>query len=188
MLLQQMKSKGRYNIRVAQRHGVRVQESWQPEAVYKFYSLVKEASLRDGFALEPLNFFEYLSQELVSRGQASFFFAEHENDIVGSLLLVTCGQRATYLYGGIANQKRQLMGGYALQWEAIKAAKLKGCSIYDFYGFDSFQSPQNEYARFSQFKSRFGGEVHRLIGAQEHFFVDCLADAFIKIVNGSTVH
>ena len=172
-----MKSKGRYNIRVAERHGVSVEESAQPEAVYKFYPLVKEASLRDGFALEPLAFFEHLSEELVPRGQASFLFAKHENDIIGSLLLVTCGERATYLYGGISNQKRQLMGGYALQWEAIKAAKRKGCCIYDFYGYDSHQSPRNEYARFSQFKSRFGGEVYRLIGAQEHFFVDCLADA-----------
>ncbi len=93
VLLQRMKSKGRYNIRVAERHAVRVEESAQSEAVYKFYPLVKEASLRDGFALEPLNFFEQLSEELVPRGQASFFCQarkRHYRFVVARYLRRTC--------------------------------------------------------------------------------------------------
>ncbi|MFX5603178.1 peptidoglycan bridge formation glycyltransferase FemA/FemB family protein, partial [Acinetobacter baumannii] len=77
----------------------------------------------------------------------------------------------------VSNQKRNLMGGYALQWEAMRRAKAEGCTIYDFYGFDAFRSSEHPYARFSQFKSQFGGKPVRLIGAHDLFFTDRLADA-----------
>jgi lipid II:glycine glycyltransferase (peptidoglycan interpeptide bridge formation enzyme) len=98
-------------------------------------------------------------------------------------LLITYGNRGTYLYGGITNQKRNIMAGYALQWAAMKAAKEAGCTTYDFYGFDPFRAPGHRYARFSQFKSQFGGNVMRFIGAQDYFFLDNVADAFVKVVN-----
>jgi peptidoglycan pentaglycine glycine transferase (the first glycine) len=178
-----MQPKGRYNIRVAQRHGVRVIESTNPSDVVRFYRVVEEASRRDDFALEPLQFFRDLVETLCPAGHARMLFAEHEGDVLGALLLVTCGTRATYLYGGIANTKRNLMGGYALQWAAMATAKRAGCTIYDMYGFDGFMAPGNAYARFSQFKRRFGGQVVRFIGGQEHFFTECLANAFIKAVS-----
>jgi lipid II:glycine glycyltransferase (peptidoglycan interpeptide bridge formation enzyme) len=144
---------------------------------------MSEAGSRDQFAVEPRQFFEHLAHVLVAAGQAKFFFAEHDGDTLGTLLLITYGKRATYLYGGITNRKRNLMGGYALQWAAMNAAREAGCTTYDFYGFDPFRAPENRYARFSQFKSQFGGNVMRFIGAQDYFFLDNVADAFVKVVN-----
>jgi lipid II:glycine glycyltransferase (peptidoglycan interpeptide bridge formation enzyme) len=116
-------------------------------------------------------------------GLRSFSFAEHAGDTLGALLLVTYGERATFLYGGITNTKRNLMGGYALQWAALQIAKQEQCSIYDFYGFDAFRSSEHPYARFSQFKSQFGGMPMRFIGAHDYVFLDNLADSMIKVVN-----
>ena len=183
MLLQSMKPKGRYNIKLALRHGVVVREDKTDSSVDRFYSVMKEASLRDGFALEPLAFFENLAAVLCARGCARFLFVEHAGDTLGALMLVWYGNRATYLYGGTTDTKRYLMGGYALQWAAMQAAQQEGCQIYDFYGFDAFRSPEHPYARFSQFKSQFGGTAMRFIGAQEYFFLDNLADRIIRVVN-----
>jgi peptidoglycan pentaglycine glycine transferase (the first glycine) len=184
-LLQRMKPKGRYNIGLSARHGVQVTASSDPADVNRFYEIIKEASLRDRFLLEQRQFFEQLARALCPQGVARFLFAEHAGETLGTMLLLTYGSRATYLYGGISNKKRNLMGGYALQWAAIQAAQQAGCSTYDFYGFDQFGSPLHAYARFSQFKRQFGGEPKRLIGAQDHFFLDGLADAFIKAVSES---
>ena len=148
---------------------------------------MREASTRNDFPVEPKSFFEHIASSLCPVGHARFLFSEHEGEILGTLLLITYGSRATYLYGGITNNKRNLMNGYALQWAAIQAAKDAGCSTYDFYGFDPFRAPDHQYARFSQFKSQFGGEVVRLIGAHDYYFLDNLADAFIKVVNESVV-
>jgi lipid II:glycine glycyltransferase (peptidoglycan interpeptide bridge formation enzyme) len=72
------------------------------------------------------------------------------------------------------------MAGYALQWAAMLKAKSAGCTTYDMYGYDQFQAPQNQYAQFSRFKSQFGGQVKRFVGAHDYFFVDRLADVVIK--------
>jgi len=187
-ILAKMKHKGRYNIKLAQREGVTVHQDKTAQAVYRFHSIMREASARNDFPLEPLSFFEHLATALCPAGHASFFFSEHEGDTPGTLLLITYGSRATYLYGGITNIKRNLMGGYALQWEAMRAAKEAGCDTYDFYGFDPFRDPNHQYARFSQFKDQFGGDVVRFIGAHDYYFLDNLADAFIKVINESGVN
>ena len=168
-ILSAMKPKGRYNIALASRHEVKVFEDCTVGGVKQFHATVSEASTRDDFALEPVSFFEQLASVLCPSGHARFFFSQHEGEILAALLLITYGSRATYLYGGTSNRKRNLMGGYALQWAAMNAAKELGCTIYDFYGFDSFRSPEHNYARFSQFKSQFGGQAVRFIGAQGLF-------------------
>lgn len=184
-MLAGMKPKGRYNIKLSERHGVTVREDTTGDGISSFYNVMIEAGNRDDFAVEPLSFFEHLAAVLCPIGIARFFFSEHEGDILGALLLITYGNRATYLYGGISNKKRHLMGGYCLQWSAMQAAKDIGCDTYDFYGFNAFRAPDHRYARFSQFKSQFGGNAIRFIGAQDYFFLDNLADVFIKAVNQS---
>ncbi len=181
-LLAQMKEKGRYNIKLAQRNGITVSEDSSVNVVDRFYTVMQEASTRDDFALEPKSYFQNLANNLLPGNHAKFLFSEHEGDTLGTLLLIIYGTRATYLYGGIADNKRNLMGGYALQWHSMKLAKQAGCITYDFYGYDRFRSPDHRYARFSQFKSQFGGQPVTLIGAQEYFFLDTLADTFIKVV------
>ncbi len=181
-LLNSMSPKGRYNIKLSQRHGINVRADSSTAAVRHLYQLLCEASRRDGFALEPPKFFEDLIESLVAPGHAQILLAEKDGDILAAELLTTYGARATYLYGGISNRRRNLMAGYALQWEAIRLSKALGCTAYDMYGFDQFGSPQNNYARFSQFKRRFGGTVARFIGAHDFFFTDRLAAAVIQAI------
>lgn len=179
-LLAGMKPKGRYNINVAYRHGVEISEHCSQSAVEEFYAAVLQASVRDRFVLEPQSFFETLAATLCPAGHATFLLAHHEGDLLGALLLIKYGDRATYLYGGVTNEKRNLMGGYALQWAAIRHARASGCRIYDFYGYVPHRSPEHRYSRFSQFKSQFGGQAVKFMGAHDYVFLDNLADAFVR--------
>jgi lipid II:glycine glycyltransferase (peptidoglycan interpeptide bridge formation enzyme) len=179
-LLAAMHSKGRYNIRLAGRKGVTVRESTSPADTRHFYDIAREAAERDDFFLEPPAFFALIAETLMPQGMARYLFAEHEGDTLGAMLLVTYGDRATYFYGGTTNEKRHLMGGYALQWAAIQAARAHGCSHYDFFGFEPHGDPDHLYAGFSRFKRQFGGTAVRFIGAQDHVFTDRLADAVVR--------
>lgn len=181
-ILASMKSKCRYNIRLADRHGVSVSAyaDFEKEAVADFFEALSQASVRDKFSLEPREFFDNMLVNLCSKGHATLFLAHHETDLLGVLLLVNYGQRATYLYGGITDSKRNLMGGYALQWAAMKRAGAMGCKTYDFYGYVPHRSPEHRYSRFSQFKSQFGGQYFRFIGAHDYLFLDNIANVFIK--------
>ncbi|HEX2924581.1 MAG TPA: peptidoglycan bridge formation glycyltransferase FemA/FemB family protein, partial [Chloroflexota bacterium] len=179
-LMQQMRPKGRYNIGLALRRGVAIREKSSADAVGAFYRVTAEAAERDQFFVEPFTFFVALAESLCPAGMARFIFAEHEGDLLGAMLLVTFGDRATYLYGGTSNLKRNLMGGYALQWGAILAAQRSGCRSYDFFGYEPFGAPSHLYSGFSRFKRQFGGEAQRFAGARDFFFLDRVADAVIR--------
>lgn len=182
-LLAQMKPKTRYNLSVADRHGVNVFENYESSASATFHQTLLAAASRNGFYVEPRTFFDALVETLAPSGMLRLFFAEHEGEILGGLLMIVYGNRATYLYGGISNHKRHVMAGYALQWAAMRAAKAAGATEYDFYGFDEIGSPSNSYAQFSRFKRGFGGSAVRYIGAQDYFFLDNLADAVIRAIS-----
>ncbi|MBX9876887.1 MAG: peptidoglycan bridge formation glycyltransferase FemA/FemB family protein [Candidatus Obscuribacterales bacterium] len=182
-ILKAMHPKARYNIGLSHRRGVIVKEDNSPEAIRRFYSVLQEAASRDQFLIEPFKFFTTLWDSLAATGMVKLLFAEYEGETLGALMLVSYGQRSTYLYGGITNKKRNLMAGYALQWAAITEARSAGSSIYDFYGYDQFMAPRNSYAKFSRFKSQFGGQPIRFVGAHDHYFLDRLADVVVRAVN-----
>jgi peptidoglycan pentaglycine glycine transferase (the first glycine) len=179
-ILARMKPKGRYNTRLAERKGVQVRSGSAGDIIDTFYPLLCETGRRDNFAVEPPAFWVEMASTLMGDGPVSLLLAEHEGSVIGGLLLLVSGSMATYLYGGISNTKRNCMAGYALQWSAIKRAKEAGCTQYDMYGFDRFCSPSNRYGRFSKFKSQFGGEVKRFIGAHDYYFMDQLAETMVK--------
>lgn len=179
-LLQSMKPKARYNIGLAQRRGVKIYEESSVSAVLKFCRVMEQVAARNEYFVEPLAYFIDLLETLCETGMVRLFFAEHEGDVLGAILLVVFGDRAVYLAGGTTDLKRNLMGGYALQWAAIQAAKEAGCEVYDFWGFDPAESPDNDYAGFSRFKSQFAGEAVQFIGTYDFYFVEHLADAVIR--------
>lgn len=182
-LLRSMAAKGRYNIRLAQRKGVIVYERTTLEAVALAYSILNEASRRDGFALEPRSFFHTLVETMHASNAVKLLFAEFDGEVLGTLVLVSYGDRATYLYGGITNNRRELMAGYALQWHAMCLARDAGCNVYDMYGFDEFATPGHPYAGFSEFKRKFGGRATTSCGAHDYFFLDSVADAIVKALS-----
>ena len=70
-----------------------------------------------------------------------------------------------YVYGMSREIHREKMPNYLLQWEAMKHAKLRGCSVYDLWGApDEFNENDSLWGVF-RFKEGLGGEVIRTLGA-----------------------
>lgn len=180
-ILATMKPKGRYNIRVSQRHGVTTTFTTDPQAIPTFYDIFWETVERQQFFGESYGFFINLCQTLFNANMAEIGLATGQGQVLGVMLVVYWGKQATYLYGGSTAQHPQVMANYALHWAAMQRAKAKGCDRYDFYGYS--QNPNHSYAKFSQFKGQFGGTVVTTIGAQDYFFYDCLAETLITVLN-----
>jgi peptidoglycan pentaglycine glycine transferase (the first glycine) len=180
-ILAAMKPKGRYNIRVSERHGVTTTFTSDPQAIPTFYDIFWETVERQKFLGEPYGFFINLCQTLFRANMAEIGLATWRGQVLGVMLVVYWGRVATYLYGGSTAQHPQVMANYALHWAAMRRAKAKGCDRYDFYGYS--RDPNHSYAKFSQFKRQFGGTVAIAIGAQDYFFYDRLADTLITVLN-----
>lgn len=173
-ILAAMKPKGRYNIRLSQRHGIRTEFTTDPQAIPGFYDVFWETVQRQRFFGEPYGFFINLCQTLFAAGMAELGFATYGGKVVSAVLLVYWNGCATYLYGGHTRRYPHTMANYGLHWAAMERARSRGCQRYDLYGFTRDQT--HGYARFSQFKRQFGGQVMTTIGAWDYFFYDQLAD------------
>lgn len=176
----QMRPKGRYNLGLAQRHGVTVTRSREMRDLSRFYPLFEETAQRQSFFAEPFGFFLNLGAALFPSGQAELFFAEWQGETLAAVLVILFGRRATYLYGGSSTRHRNVMATYALHWEVMQAARKQGCVEYDLYGYDPFGLPDHLYAGFSQFKRQFGGRRVDSIGAYDLLFYERLAASLVE--------
>lgn len=179
-ILASMKPKGRYNIKLSQRHSVSTQFTTDSQSIPVFYEIFWETVKRQEFFGEPYRFFINLCQTLFLANVAEVGFAYWQGEVLAAVLVVYWGDRATYLYGGRRAAHSQVMASYALHWAAMQRAKARGCRFYDFYGYT--RNSQHSYAKFSQFKGQFGGAVMKTIGAHDYFFYDRLADTLIGIL------
>lgn len=156
-ILGQMKPKGRYNIRVAEKHSVTVRETQKPEAAKIFHSLLKKTTARDGFAGHAEEYYASFLRELGE--SASCFIAEVEGKAIATSLCTFYGDTATYYYGASDYEYRNLMAPYLVQWKAIQAAKQRGMKFYDFLGIAPEGSKKHHLAGVTSFKKKFGGEI-----------------------------
>jgi len=131
-ILKAMKPKGRYNIKLARKKWVVVEQvDSHIGNITKFHKLMSETTARDSFVGNTL---EYYKVFLESLENAQMFFAYHEQEIIAAGIFVVEDDVMTYYYGASSNHKRNLMAPYLLQWTAIEHAIRRGCKIYDFLG------------------------------------------------------
>jgi lipid II:glycine glycyltransferase (peptidoglycan interpeptide bridge formation enzyme) len=176
-ILSAMKPKCRYNIGLAQKHGVVVCEpapfdKGGEQGVELFYRLLKETAQRDGIAVHSAEYyralFEEANAESHSPTQLRLYTARHEDDDLAAIVALFRGKQATYLYGASSNIKRNLMAPYALQWKAIQDAKACGCEVYDLFGIPPDDSPGHPMAGLYRFKTGFGGKIVRRPGSWDY--------------------
>ncbi len=166
-LLAVMKPKTRYNIRVAQKRGVRVELGARAEMPL-FYEMYAETSARDGFLIRPFGYYAHAWGEFIDRGHAQMFLARLGDETLAGLILFVFGRRAWYFYGASRSARREAMPNYLLQWEAIRWAKAKGCSVYDFWGAPDTLDARDPMYGVYRFKEGFGGKFSPHIGALDY--------------------
>ena len=181
-ILKQMKEKGRYNIKQALKQGVTVCATTDTVALDDFYYLFELTFHRHSFEGEPRSFFQNMLEVLGSADMVRVYSARIQGMLVSSAIVMFFGKRATYLYGGNLPFLPSSMASYALHWKAMQDARAAGCTEYDFYGIVPDGQASHPYARFSQFKLRFGGKKTVLVGAQDIYFYPQLAQMWARSI------
>lgn len=155
-ILRQMHSKGRYNIALAQKHGIQVTEGTESD-MPAFYELLKTTGGRDGFKISQKS---HYTRFLSSLPQSFVLMAKHQGKPVSGIMGVQWHDTAFYYYGASSYEHRNLMAPYLLQWEAMRRAKAHGCTRYDLLGISPESAAANDpWQGISDFKRKFGGTV-----------------------------
>lgn len=164
-LLKNMHPKTRYNIRVAQRHGVKVVEDNSPKAFAKYLDLMKETVKRQGFYAHSEKYHRLMWETLrlasARSGQAPIahlFTAKYKEEILIAWILFVWGNTLYYPYGASSDKYRNVMASYAMMWNAILFGKKMGLSKFDMWGGE-------EGKGFARFKEGFGGKRTELVGS-----------------------
>lgn len=167
-LLSRMHEKTRYNIKIANRYGVKTRLTSHPADIDQFLQLMHETEKRAGFVQHSSSYIYKTLQTLAAAKMARLRVAELNGAMLAADLEIVYGQTVTYLYGASSHLMRQAMAPYALHWEAIKAAKQEGNKFYDFWGVNpvNLSSPlyKKSWEGITRFKNGWGGQQVDLIG------------------------
>jgi peptidoglycan pentaglycine glycine transferase (the first glycine) len=172
-LLARMKQKTRYNVRLASRRGVEVRAGGE-EDLPAFYRLMQRTAERDRFGIHSQDYYESAHRLLVEPGMGRLLLAEHDGTLLAALVVMAFAGEACYMYGASADEGRNLMPTYLLQWEAMLWAREVGCDTYDLWGVPDEQEKvlEDEFTKRSdglwgvyRFKRGFGGRLVRTPGA-----------------------
>jgi len=193
-MIMRMKSKTRYNIRLAGKKGVTVRVGTVDDLpmLYKMYA---ETSVRDGFVIRNEDYYMTVWKLFIQNVERSTLnvptciplITEVDGEPVAAIFLFMFAGRGYYVYGMSRNAHREKMPTYLLQWEAMKQAKSNGCAAYDLWGapevFDESDSMWGVY----RFKEGLGGEVVRTLGAYDFapnkFWYTMYADIMPRVLD-----
>jgi len=147
-ILKNMHQKTRYNIRLADKKGLKVIEVGQ-DKFNEFWQIMKETNKRDNFRLHNKEYYK----KMISVNNIKLLMAEYKNKIVAGIIVSFFGDMGVYVHGASSNKYRNVMAPYLLQWTAIKMAKGKGCKYYDLNGIN-----ENKWPGVTRFKKGFSGK------------------------------
>ncbi len=159
-----MKSKWRYNVRLAGRRGVTVRHGQQADLPL-LYQMYAETAARDEFVIRPEAYYHDAWGSFIEAGLAQPLIAEVESEAVAMVIIFRFAECAWYMYGASRDIHREKMPNHLLQWEAMVWAREQGCTVYDMWGAPDVLDESDPMWGVYRFKQGFGGEFVEHIGA-----------------------
>jgi len=180
-LLSSMHPKTRYNIKVAQKHGVIISED--DSAFNEYLHLTKETTNRQGFYAHNEKYHRTMWAIMHKAGIAHLFTARYNDEILSAWIVFVFGDTIYYPYGASGRNHREVMAPTLLLWEIAKWAKNKGLKKFDLWGaLGPAPNEKDPWYGFHRFKQGFGPRLVEFAGSFDliikpfHYWIYTLAD------------
>lgn len=182
-LLKNMHPKTRYNIKVAQKHGVIVREDNSSEAFERYLELTFETTKRQKFYAHSRKYHQLMWETLKTenggqktedkdRPTAHLLVAKYQPPSESKPLILTTwivflfNNILYYPYGASSNNFRNVMASNLMMWEAIRWGKKNGAKLFDMWGaLEPNPNPEDPWYGFHRFKQGYGTELVEFIGS-----------------------
>lgn len=173
-LLLGMHQKTRYNIKVALKHDVVIEDEFALTVGKGLFAqeavgLIVETAKRQGYMAQSKDYFEKLASFFAVQNSRAdlklhIYKALWQKQLLTSALIIDFGKTRTYLFGGSSEENKNLMAPYLLHFKAMLDAKALGLTGYDFWG---IETSSGETPGFVKFKMGFGGNSVEYAGAYD---------------------
>lgn len=187
-LMTQMRKGTRYEVRKGIKEGIKISASTDEKEIKKFYDLQIKTSIRQKFVPFSYKFLHEQFKEFAENGNALLYKAEFGNKLLAQAFTIFYGKEAVYHYGASTDEGRHYPGAYLIQWEAIKEAKKRGMTRYNFWGVAPENQQNHRFSGLSLFKRGFGGEDFEYLHAQDliinypRYFINYVIESLRKII------
>ena len=166
-LLKNMHSKTRYNIRVAQKHGVVVDEYNSDKLFEDYITLMHETTKRQKYYAHTEEYHRQM-WETLKGSMAHLLVARYKNKPLVTWIAFVFNNVLYYPYGASSNEHKEVMASNLIMLEAIRFGKKVGCKVFDMWGsLGPNPGPTDPWYGFQRFKEGYGGKLVEFIGSYD---------------------
>ena len=165
-LLAKMRRQTRYEVRRADKLGIKVTKDNSEEIFKEFHSVQVETAKRQNFI--PPNLKVLMAEREAFGKNITIYTAKTaEGEIIAYGMMIWDGLEGDYYEAASTELNRKLPGAYAIIWQAMKDLKKVGCKRFNLWGIAPAGQPNHRYAGVTTFKTGFGGEVIEYVAAHD---------------------
>lgn len=167
-LFAQLQSKTRYNVRLAIKKGVTIQEATSEAGLEEYLAILKETTKRQGFYAHTDSYYRTMWQTLGNSGMMRIFHAVYQEKVLVAWVVFLFDNVLYYPYGASRSENRDVMASNLMMWEMMRFGKQNGCRSFDLWGALS-QTPKKSHPwyGFHKFKEGYGGTHMEFLGSYD---------------------
>ena len=167
-LMLKMKSKTRYNVRLASRKGVTIVEDNSDTAFEEYLKLTMETTKRQHFFAHTKGYHRKMWSALYPIGMAHLLKAVYKGETVVSWVLFLHNDILYYPYGSSASKNKDTMASNLLMWEVIRWGKEHYAKLFDMWGaLGPDPDPKDSWYGFHRFKEGYGATHVEFVGTYD---------------------
>lgn len=164
-LLKNMRKSHRYLIKRSQTSGVKIIKTQDSKELERFLPLYKKLSVRKHFVAHKGVVEEF--ETFAKNDEEVLFLAIYEGRVISGALIAFVGNTAIYRHSASDDDYRNIPSSYMIQWEAIKEAKKRNKSVYNFWGIAPIGSVNHPWSGLTLFKTGFGGQYEEFLSTMD---------------------
>ena len=176
-LLKNMHHKTRYNIKVAQKHGVQIIEDNSANAFEEYWKIMQETTKRQNFYAHTKEYHQLQRMIFSSKNHREttkdflsyhLFLAKYQHKTLAAWVLFTFHEALYYPYGSSSSENRETMASNLMMWEAIRFGKKLGLKQFDMWGaLEPNPDIKDPWFGFHRFKQGYNPQLVEFIGSYD---------------------
>lgn len=188
-LLKNMNQKTRYNLRVAEKKGVKISEDNSDKTFEDYLKITRETTTRQKFYAHSEKYHRLMWETLKAQNSdtnqlnAHLLKATYNGETLVTWIVFVLDDTLYYPYGASSSNHREVMASNLMMWEAIKFGKKLGLEKFDMWGsMGPNPNTKDSWFGFHRFKEGYGPKLTELIGSYD-FVINKKMYLAYKILN-----
>ena len=178
-IMKGMRQRLRRAIRKGLKNEIKIEKSTDPKDIKTFYEIQLQTAKRHDFYAFSEDFLTKQFEAFAPNGEAVLYTAkisdekkkelgvESESNILAQNFMIFYGNEASYHYGVSSELGTKLSGAPLLHMEAMRDARERGISRYNFWGIVGENETSHRFYGVSVFKRGFGVTELKYLPAQD---------------------